>query len=74
MTFGSAGPTAVEGTIAPEGGCPGKFFTSRKWTFEQGGARSMRDHNGQPLAQLSMRGADASRARRRAASRSTLMR
>ena len=52
MTFGAAGRGAVEGTIAPEGGCPGKFFTSRKWTFEQG-SLVMRDHNGQPLAQLS---------------------
>ena len=24
----------AEGTIAPEGGCPGKFFTSRKWIYE----------------------------------------
>ncbi len=55
MTFGSAAPAAVEGTIAPEGGCPGKFFTSRKWTFEQAGLM-MRDHNGQPLAQLSGEG------------------
>lgn len=51
MTFGSAGPNAAEGTIAPEGGCPGKFFTSRKWTYDQAGL-TMRDHNGQPLAQL----------------------
>jgi hypothetical protein len=56
MTFGSAGPAAVEGTIAPEGGCPGKFFTSRKWSYDQGGL-TMRDHNGQPLAQLSNEGA-----------------
>ena len=52
MTFGAAAPAASEGTIAPEGGCPGKFFTSRKWTFDQGGL-TIRDHNGQPLAQLS---------------------
>jgi protease inhibitor Inh len=56
MTFGSASPDAVEGTIAPQGGCPGKFFTSRKWTLEQGGL-VMRDHNGKPLAQLSGDGA-----------------
>ena len=55
MTFGAASPTAVEGTIAPEGGCPGKFFTSRKWTYEQG-SLVMRDHNGKPLAQLSAAG------------------
>jgi len=52
MTFGGGASGGLEGTIRPEGGCPGKFFTSRKWTFEQGGL-VMRDHNGQPLAQLS---------------------
>lgn len=52
MNFGST-PGAGEGTIAPEGGCPGKFFTSRKWTFEQG-SLVIRDHTGQPLAQLAM--------------------
>ena len=55
MTFGSAGPTAIDGTIAPEGGCPGKFYMSRKWNVEGGGV-VMRDHNGQPLAQLSYDG------------------
>src|SRR5262249_61539901 len=33
MNFGAT-PGAAEGTIAPEGGCPGNFFTSRKWVFE----------------------------------------
>src|SRR5437016_1352257 len=42
MTFGST-PGSAEGTIAPEGGCPGNFFTSRKWTFEQG-SLVIRDH------------------------------
>jgi hypothetical protein len=55
MTFGAA-PNASEGTIAPQGGCPGKFYMSRKWTYE-GGSVVMRDHNGQPLAQLSGDGA-----------------
>jgi hypothetical protein len=55
MNFGATSAGATEGTIAPEGGCPGKFFTSRKWTFEQG-SLVMRDHNGQPLAQLSEAG------------------
>jgi hypothetical protein len=55
MTFGAA-PNATEGTIAPQGGCPGKFYMSRKWTAEQGNI-VMRDHNGQPLAQLSGAGA-----------------
>ena len=50
MTFGAA-QSEGEGTIAPEGGCPGNFYTSRKWTFEQG-SLVIRDHNGQPLGQL----------------------
>ncbi len=56
MTFGSAAPNATEGTIAPQGGCPGKFYMSRKWSFE-GGSLVMRDHNGQPLAELASAGA-----------------
>jgi hypothetical protein len=55
MTFGGDASGGPEGTIRPEGGCPGRFFTSRKWTFEQGNL-VMRDHNGQPLAQLSDNG------------------
>ncbi|HTV37915.1 MAG TPA: AprI/Inh family metalloprotease inhibitor [Xanthobacteraceae bacterium] len=45
-----------QGTIAPEGGCPGSFFTSRKWTFERG-TLIMRDFKGKQLAQLSYVGA-----------------
>jgi hypothetical protein len=56
MTFGAAGAAGAEGTIAPEGGCPGKFFTSRKWTYDQAGL-TLRDHKGQVLAQLSSEGA-----------------
>ena len=56
MTFGSANATATEGAIAPAGGCPGKFFTSRKWIYDQAGL-TIRDHKGQPLAQLSGDGA-----------------
>jgi hypothetical protein len=54
MTLGAA-PGAGQGTIAPEGGCPGNFFTSRKWSFEHD-ALIIRDHKGQPLAQLSFTG------------------
>src|SRR6266851_1515978 len=46
MNFGG-GPGAPNGTIAPEGGCPGSFFTSRNWNFEQAGL-ILRDHTGQP--------------------------
>jgi protease inhibitor Inh len=51
MTFGD-NPGAAEGSIAPAGGCPGSFFTSRQWTFEHG-TLIIRDHKGEPLAQLS---------------------
>jgi hypothetical protein len=50
MNFGgNAG--AAEGTIAPEGGCPGNFFTSRRWTLEAN-SLVIRDHKGEPLARL----------------------
>jgi hypothetical protein len=54
MTFGNT-PGAVQGTIAPEGGCPGNFFMSRKWVFEHD-ALIIRDHKSQTLAQLSFTG------------------
>jgi hypothetical protein len=54
MNFGGT-PEAPEGTIAPEGGCPGNFYTSRKWTYEPGGL-VIRDHNGAVLAQLALAG------------------
>ncbi len=54
MTLGDA-PGAAQGTIAPEGGCPGRFFTSRKWTFEHG-LLIIGEHKGEPLAQLSYSG------------------
>jgi hypothetical protein len=50
MTF-AAPAGATEGTIAPEGGCPGNFFTSRRWLFEQG-SLAIRDHTGQTLTRL----------------------
>lgn len=48
----AAVPGAAEGTIAPAGGCPGNFFTSRKWTFEHD-MLIIRDHKGEALAELS---------------------
>lgn len=54
MTF-SGGANSRDGTVAPEGGCPGNFFTSRKWNFEQNQV-VIRDHRDQPLAQLSAAG------------------
>ena len=54
MTFG-AQPQASEGTIAPAGGCPYNFFTSRKWNYTTAGL-IIRDHNAQQLALLSPTG------------------
>ena len=50
MVF-AATPGSGEGTIAPQGGCPGKFFTSRRWLYEQD-TLVIRDHKGEPLARL----------------------
>ena len=55
MTFGAAAQTGAEGTIAPQGGCPGKFYMSRKWTYDAAGL-TIRDHTGKPLAQLTNEG------------------
>jgi hypothetical protein len=51
MTF-AATPGTAEGSIAPAGGCPGNFFTSRKWTYERD-TLIIQDHKGQALVQLS---------------------
>lgn len=51
MTFAGAA-NASEGTIAPAGGCPFSFFTSRKWTYEESGL-VVRDHTGQVLVRMS---------------------
>jgi len=48
-----APPGANGGPIAPEGGCPGKFFTSRQWTLERN-AVVIRNHAGETLAQLNI--------------------
>ena len=51
MTLGAT-PGAAEGSIAPAGGCPGNFFTSRKWTYEHD-TLVIHDHKGEVLVQLS---------------------
>ncbi len=48
MNFGGASG-AREGVIEPDGGCPGTFFTSRHWTFEQG-TLVIDDYDHKPLA------------------------
>ena len=54
MNFGGA-PGAREGSVAPEGGCPEKFFMSRRWTFEQD-RLTINDSENNPLAQLNLTG------------------
>ncbi len=59
MTLGEQQNAAAGGTpqgsIAPEGGCPGNFFMSRKWTFEHS-MLIIHDFKGRQLAQLSYLG------------------
>ena len=45
---------AAKARVEPEGGCPGKFFTSRRWTLDQG-TLMINDDDNQPLAQLEFR-------------------
>jgi|SRR5580692_1738356 hypothetical protein len=51
MTFGGS-TGASDGSIAPAGGCPGNFFTSRKWTYEHD-MLIVRNHKGEVLVELS---------------------
>jgi hypothetical protein len=51
MTFGDSPTSPNEGTVAPAGGCPGNFFTSRKWTFEHD-MLIVRNHKGEVLVEL----------------------
>lgn len=54
MNFTGA-PGAREGRLAPEGGCPGRFFLSRHWRFEQG-ALVINDDDNNSLAKLNFSG------------------
>ncbi len=51
MNF-SGPPAAHEGRVAPEGGCPGNFFMSRRWSLASG-VLTIIDSENQPLARLS---------------------
>ncbi len=51
MNFAGARGTR-EGNVSPEGGCPGKFFMSRRWSLGQDGLTII-DEDSQPLATLS---------------------
>jgi hypothetical protein len=50
VTFNGA-DGAREGKIAPEGGCPGKFFMSRNWSLDQN-VLAINDHENNLLAKL----------------------
>lgn len=54
MNFGGT-PGAQQGSIFPEGGCPGNFFTSRHWRLDQG-TLVIGDEDNQPLAMLTFAG------------------
>jgi hypothetical protein len=54
MNFGGA-PGAREGKVAPEGGCPDKFYMSRRWSIEQD-ALVINDDENNPLARLNFSG------------------
>ena len=56
MTF-TGPPGGKDGTVAPEGGCPGRFFTSRSWSYEQNSV-VIRSHAGELLAQLRVAAVD----------------
>jgi protease inhibitor Inh len=54
MELGGA-PGQVDGPIVPEGGCPGKFFTSKRWTFAQDTLTlTIADRDNVPLAQFAL--------------------
>ena len=50
---GAAGARA--GSVAPDGGCPGNFYMSRRWAIE-GGVLTIAGQESQPLAQLKVVG------------------
>jgi hypothetical protein len=52
MTFGAT-IGAAEGSVAPAGGCPGNFFTSRRWSYDHD-MLILRDHKGEVLVELSL--------------------
>ncbi len=54
MNFAGA-PGARDGSVSPEGGCPEKFFMSRRWALDQD-ALAINDQDNQPLAKLSYAG------------------
>jgi hypothetical protein len=50
---GAAGGRA--GSVSPDGGCPGKFYMSRRWSMDDGGI-TITDAEKQPLAHFRLVG------------------
>jgi predicted small lipoprotein YifL len=49
----TVGPGRQEGIVVPEGGCPGQFYTSHRWSFaEDTQTLTISDEENAPLAQL----------------------
>ena len=48
-------PGARSGKVAPDGGCPGSFYMSRRWALE-GGALTITDDQNRLLAQFKSAG------------------
>jgi hypothetical protein len=49
------GAGARSGNVAPDGGCPGNFYTSRHWAMESG-ALTISNNENEPLAQFKVEG------------------
>jgi hypothetical protein len=48
-------PGSQTGSVSPDGGCPGNFYMSRRWSID-GGAITISDAEGQPLAHFRLVG------------------
>ncbi len=56
MDFSGA-PDQKQGTVSPEGGCPGHFYLSKRWTFAQDTQTlTITSDENEPLAQLELSG------------------
>jgi hypothetical protein len=54
MVFESAAD-GMQGTVTPDGGCPGELYTSRQWQLVQG-QLTINDPDARPLAQFTFAG------------------
>jgi hypothetical protein len=54
VEFGGS-PAGRAGSIAPDGGCPGNFYMSRRWSMDDG-AITITDAENQPLAHFKLVG------------------